>query len=128
MSWLARASMASVLALAVFALPLVLDQCAASCEAHQISAANGARPACHHSLASTRRMEPRPTSCGHDHSAASATVVLNTLASERGTVSAVAVVPSLQSLAPRMIGRIDFLGISPGSLATPHDRSLPLRI
>src|SRR5262252_1776379 len=105
MSSLMRASTALTMALVVGVLPLVLDQCAASCGVHQISTRNAARPACHHLSDSTRRVESRPTSCGHDHGAAAATLVTNALASERGAAPAAAVVSFLQGLAPRVIGR-----------------------
>ena len=42
----ARLAVAALLALAIAALPVVLDRCAESCEAHQHVVA--ATPACHH--------------------------------------------------------------------------------
>src|SRR5207244_3124100 len=55
MSWTTRASTALALAVAVFALPLLLDQCAASCEAHRRMATTS-EPTCHDSASVTTRI------------------------------------------------------------------------
>jgi hypothetical protein len=60
-----RAGTAAALALALVALPLMLDRCAASCDAHHDDAA--ATPPCHHTVATTTGIGSAPSSCGHDH-------------------------------------------------------------
>src|SRR5580765_7376465 len=60
-----RITIAAVLVLAVAALPLMLDRCAESCDAHQRTVASA--PACHHAAPIGTHITPAPTSCGHDH-------------------------------------------------------------
>jgi hypothetical protein len=67
MSWEARASIAIVLALACATLPLVVDQCTESCEAHS-AASPTSSPSCHHAASATVRLHRIPAPCGHDHS------------------------------------------------------------
>src|SRR5258706_15310513 len=66
-----RIAIAAVLALAVAALPLMLDRCSESCEAHQSLVANTA--ACHHATSSGTHITKAPASCGHDHNAQAVT-------------------------------------------------------
>jgi len=61
----ARISAAAVLVVAVAALPVVLDRCAATCEAHHESIA--AAPSCHHATSPATRIGQTPSPCGHDH-------------------------------------------------------------
>ena len=53
-----RVAAASVLAIATFAFPLALDQCAAACDAHRRADAT-AEPACHHHTAPVTRIDER---------------------------------------------------------------------
>ena len=62
-----RIATAAVLAVAVAALPLMLDRCAESCDAHQSAVAS--TPACHHATSTGTHITQAPTSCGHDHNA-----------------------------------------------------------
>src|SRR5258707_13049561 len=62
-----RIAIAALLAVTITALPIVLDRCAESCEAHRHSAA--VTPPCHHASATGAHVSSVPTPCGHDHSA-----------------------------------------------------------
>src|SRR5205809_969790 len=60
-----RMAVALVLALGIAALPVVLDRCTESCEAHRHSAAS--TPPCHHTASTGTRISQSPDRCGHDH-------------------------------------------------------------
>jgi hypothetical protein len=120
-----RLSTAAVLALAVAAWPLVLDQCAASCVEHHEAAGI---PSCHQATTTSTRIGAMPTSCGHDHTRTTVTSAKTSPPVERGTYSIVAVValpaPFAQAFSDRRL-----LGHSPPGARRPLDaRSLPLRI
>lgn len=69
MAWMVRASLTLCVVVSILAAPLVMDQCATSCEmTHTNSAASA--PACHHVTAPAVRMGRTPERCGHDHSGA----------------------------------------------------------
>jgi hypothetical protein len=91
MSWKMRASTALALALAVFALPLMLDLCDASCEAHRARASTSA-PACHHSSPVTTRIERVPNPCGHDHNGTVITSTAESASTQRPCPATMAVV------------------------------------
>jgi hypothetical protein len=63
---LRRTFTAALLAIALGAVPLVADWCAASCEAAQSVAAAG-EPSCHHGVAPLTRIANRSEPCGRDH-------------------------------------------------------------
>jgi hypothetical protein len=66
-----RASLTLCLVISLLAAPLVMDQCATSCEmTHSNSAASA--PTCHHVTAPLARIGRTPERCGHDHTTASA--------------------------------------------------------
>jgi hypothetical protein len=54
---------AAVLALAVGAVPLIADWCAATCEA----AHTAGMPSCHHTSSSLSHVGDVPAPCGHNH-------------------------------------------------------------
>src|ERR1700676_4778239 len=58
-------AVAAVVALAMAVLPLVLDQCAGSCEAHRDAVAS--TPACHHTTSTGTHIAHVPNPCAHDH-------------------------------------------------------------
>ena len=128
MSWTTRASTALILALAVATLPVVLDQCAASCEVHQPSATNGSQTTCHHAGALTPRMTQSPMPCGHDHHGTTVTIASNSVTPERGSMSMVAVVASPQRFELTITYQLVLPDSSPGSPLAAHDRSFSLRI
>ena len=67
----ARIALVAVLAIAVASVPLILDQCAATCEMHHETVAS--TPACHHSGTATPHLGQTPQPCGHDHNGTSVT-------------------------------------------------------
>ena len=60
-----RIAVAAILAMAIAALPVMLDRCAEPCEAHQDTVAS--TPACHHAASTGTHISQVPTPCGHDH-------------------------------------------------------------
>jgi len=69
-SW--RAAAAAVVAFALAAVPVFLDRCAVSCDAHRDASLSRSSPECHHAQTPGSRVGARPSPCGHDHSGASA--------------------------------------------------------
>src|SRR2546425_3400939 len=60
-----RMAVATVLALAITALPVMLDRCTESCAAHRNAVAS--TPPCHHTTATGTHISQVPDRCGHDH-------------------------------------------------------------
>jgi len=60
-----RTAVAGILVLAIAALPVMLDRCAASCDAHQNAIAS--TPECHHATSTGMHLSQVPGRCGHDH-------------------------------------------------------------
>jgi hypothetical protein len=122
-----RVVLAAVLAIAVAAVPLILDQCSAACEAHHESAASA--PSCLHAATPTAvHVRHAPSSCGHDHDGSLITSDNGVTATSRPLVTNVAALaiyirPAIaisQGLRP---------DAPPGTASTLLDRSsLPLRI
>jgi len=121
-----RTAIAAVLALTVAALPLMLDRCSESCDAHQSAVAT--TPACHHASSSGMRLTNVPASCGHDHNAGVVTAAKTFAPTDRAF--ALTALPGHQfSSAPP---------VEPGVRVDPHAlrdpspplaaRSLPLRV
>jgi len=122
-----RIVIATVLALAVAALPVVLDRCTESCEAHRDAVATA--PSCHHGTSSTARFAPAPAPCGHDHSGPIATSAQGPRVADRAFDSMVAAVELPAALTPALFDRGAPAHAPPGSSPlTPDDRSRPLRI
>src|SRR5882672_6456461 len=84
-----RIAVAAILALAIAALPVVLDRCAESCEAHRHTVAS--TPTCHHAASTGTHISHVPTSCGHDHNATAVTVAKSAATTARTFDSIVAV-------------------------------------
>lgn len=122
-----RVVLAAVLALAVASLPLMLDQCSATCEAHHDSVAS--TPACHHSGTTTAlHLRHAPNSCGRDHNGTLVTADNGLTAPSRPLVASVAVlaIPVNPAVAINQHLRTH---APPGPASTLLDRSsLPLRI
>src|ERR1700730_12037969 len=70
-----KIAMAAVVALAMAGLPVVLDQCAGSCEAHRDTVAS--TPACHHTTSTGTHIAHVPTRCAHDHNGTAITAANN---------------------------------------------------
>ncbi|MBI3491139.1 MAG: hypothetical protein HY047_05045 [Acidobacteria bacterium] len=126
MSWTTRAGTAAVLAVALSALPLVLDQCAASCEAHHDDVAS--TPSCHHASAATPRIGHVPAPCGHDHSGTVAAAAGHDAALLRAFHSVIAVLVTSVPPAGASLDRDTLTHAPPRSSLTLDARSLPLRI
>lgn len=121
-----RFATAAALALAVAALPVVLDQCADSCEAHRNAMAS--TPSCHHATSSGTRIKQVPTRCGHDHNGTAATSAPGSPLADRSLDHVVATVELPTSLTPVLSVRRVLTHAPPGPSSPPPDRSLPLRI
>ncbi len=65
----ARIGFVLALAVAVASVPLMLDQCAATCEMHHETVAS--TPVCHHRGSTGAHLGQTPGSCGHDHNSTS---------------------------------------------------------
>ena len=129
MTWTMRVSTALVLALAIVALPLVLDQCVAACEAHKAPTTDGPQPACHHVTTSTTSLGRVPAPCGHDHDGgAMAIVAANVVTPERGAAACVAVTPVSLGFESHISHPVGLVSSDLNPLAAPDERSLPLRV
>jgi hypothetical protein len=118
---------AIVLAVASATLPLVVDQCAASCVMHTATS-DASTPSCHHETATTPHVGGLPSPCGHDHHAPASTLTTPASPSPRTLLShlAVAVAPALANVfAPAWIG-VESSSSPPASHARTF--TLPLRI
>jgi hypothetical protein len=90
MTWSARAAVAILLALAFATVPVLLDQCAASCE-HARAAASPSEPTCHHASVPAAHVGDQPIRCGHDHQATVTTLRGSAVPTLRGVAPVVAV-------------------------------------
>jgi hypothetical protein len=126
MSRALRLATAAALALAVAALPLVLDQCAGSCEAHR--GAMASTPSCHHATPAGTRIKEVPARCGHDHTGTVATSAPGSTLADRSLANVAATVELPASVTPAMSFRHVPTHAPPGLSSASPDRSLPLRI
>lgn len=126
MSWMTRVATASLLVVALVAVPLVLDLCAASCEADHHAIAS--TPSCHHAGAAMPRIGQVPAPCGHDDNGT--IVATNTTAAPllRAFTCAVAVVTVPVQPANAADSQFVRTDAPPGSSLTLDARSLPLRV
>ena len=121
-----RIAVAAILTMAIAALPVVLDRCAESCEAHQGTVSSA--PACHHATSTGTRISQVPTSCGHDHNGTAVVAAKSPAPTGRSFDSIVAVESEL-SVAPAAAVDFRVRPHSPPRTSTTLDRrSLPLRI
>jgi hypothetical protein len=126
MSRVTRIATAIVLGLAVAALPVVLDRCAESCEAHREAVAS--TPSCHHTASTATRIGQVPTPCGHDHNGTTVTAARNTAPTGRAFDVIVAVDSVRAALPPDSSDRRVPEHSPPGSSLSISVRSLPLLI
>ena len=123
MRWAIRIFTVAALTAALGGLPIVLDQCAESCDAHAAAAA----PACHHAQTAGAHVGKAPAGCPHDH-----TVAIG--AALRGpsvlpdTFSALTLVAAPDAVADTLVSRISPAHIPPDPVTPLHARSLPLRV
>ena len=116
--------MAAVLSLAMFALPLALNHCIASCDAH-LSATPTSGPSCHHPT-STALLSPIAGRCGHEHDAAVTTVGATSRLAQTNASVAVIVAPVRVMLVAAHY--VISSSRPPGSGPAVDGPSLPLRI
>jgi hypothetical protein len=130
MSRASRIATAFALILAIAVLPVVLDRCAASCEALDGAAgAAASSPGCHHATTSTSRIGQMPTPCGHDHSGTTGTAAQSVKRAIGSFDSLVTFAePTTTALPSIASSRHALTHGPPGASATPDARSLPLRI
>jgi hypothetical protein len=121
-----RFATAAALALAIAALPVVLDQCADSCEAHRLAIAS--TPTCHHSTSTGTRITQVPKRCGHDHNATAATSGQGSTPADRSLDHVVAAIELPALLTPALSVQRVLTCAPPGPPSPPPDHSLPLRI
>ena len=121
-----RIAVAAVLALAIAALPAILDRCSESCEAHQNTVAS--TPACHHAASTGTHISQVPTPCGHDHNG-TATTAANSSAPTSRSMDAVVLVGTQPTVAlPTAADLRVRPHLPPSSSPTLDRRSLPLRV
>jgi hypothetical protein len=84
---------AILLAVAFATVPVLLDQCATSCE-HTRVAASPSEPTCHHASVPTARIGHQPIRCGHDHEATVTTLGDSAVPAPRVVASVVALTPA----------------------------------
>src|SRR5258707_15766623 len=82
-----RIAIAAILGVAIAALPVVLDRCAESCEAHQHTGAS--TPACHHAAPTGTHISQVPAPCGHDHHGTAVMAAKGPASTGRGFASTV---------------------------------------
>jgi hypothetical protein len=105
---------AILLALAFATVPLLLDQCAASCE-HTGVVASPSEPTCHRASVPTPRIGHQPTRCGHDHEATVTTLSDSAVPTLRAVASVMAVIPAQIAHVTVVMSRV------PASASPPRD-------
>ena len=122
----ARIALVAVLAIAVASLPLILDQCAATCEMHHDTVAS--TPACHHSGTGSAHLWQTPQSCGHDHNDISVTSDSGSIPTVRNVAMGAGIV--LMPIIPALVATSQtvYTHAPPGPAPQFDRRSLTLRI
>ena len=121
-----RLTVAMLLAGAIAGLPIVLDQCAASCDAHQSAAT--ATPPCHHAQTTGAQFQPASPDCHHDHAASLGALPSTTSPQERHGL-AMPWTPFAESMTSHDSAFVLVSTHAPPDLDSgTHARSLPLRI
>jgi hypothetical protein len=121
-----RFATAVALALAVAALPVVLDQCAESCEAHRDAIAS--TPECHHATPAGTPIKQVPTRCVHGHNGTAATSAQGSTPADRSLESVAAAFELPAFLTLTLSVRRAPTHDPPGPSSPPPSRFLPLRI
>ena len=121
-----RFTVAAVLSLTIAALPVVLDRCTESCEAHQNAVAN--TPLCHHVATTGAQISQEPARCGHDHSGTPVVAAKSPAPTERAFDS-IATVDTQPAVAPPPAASLRVQSDGPPDSSPSLDaRSLPLRV
>jgi len=121
-----RIAVAAILAMAIAALPVVLDRCAESCDTHQRTVAS--TPACHHAASTGTHISQVPAPCGHDHNGTAVTAANKSVPTGRAFDSIV-LVDTQPAVAPPTAADVRVRPHSPTNFSpTFIRRSLPLRV
>src|SRR3954454_14666088 len=121
-----RVAVAAVLTIAVGALPLLVDRCAASCDAHQATAT--AAPACHHTAGTGTHLTQVPSSCGHDHNGTAVTPAKSSVPTDRSFAFLATSHSPFSIESPVRAGVPVSPHASPGTQSSLGGRTLPLRV
>jgi hypothetical protein len=121
----ARLATTAALVTMLACLPVMLDQCSGSCDAHQAGVA--ATPPCHHAQSTGARLGAAPTACNHDHTASAGAVQDVSSVSYR-TLGIVAVIATPHLPSAAHVVRVLSTHAPPGSSGPLHTGSLPLRV
>ncbi len=120
-----RIAVAAVLVMAVAALPVMLDRCVESCDAHQTATAT---PPCHHTTSTGTHVSNVPSSCGHDHNGSAVTAAKRFAPTGRAFASIVSA-SSHVPVAPPAAANVRFEPHAPPDPSSAlTGRSLPLRV
>ena len=123
MGWAIRNFTVAALTAALGGLPIVLDQCAESCDAHAAAAA----PACHHTQTAGAHVGKAPAGCPHDHTVTiGAAVRWPSVLPD--TFRALTLVAAPDAVADTLVSPISPAHIPPDRVTPLHARSLPLRV
>jgi hypothetical protein len=111
-----RTLTAMLLTVALGAVPLVADWCAASCEAAHTATAAG-EPSCHHSAALLAHIGERALPCGQDH---------HPIVVDASTVTAIGVraamtptVPAVNASLPTLVAPVRLVRLSRAAVSPP---------
>src|SRR5438552_3390668 len=121
-----RIATAAVLALAVAALPVILDGCVESC-ATRTSDTSAAAPACHHASSVVTAVGRVPLACGHDHNG-TAVIVAKDAAPVGHDAHVVALIHSVPAFRISIDSAHTIFDSAPPGPAPTAVRPLPLRI
>lgn len=121
-----RMSAATALALAVAVLPVMLDRCSESCEAHRTAVAS--TPPCHHTTANGTHISQVPDRCGHDHGGTAVMAAKGQAPTGRAFDSIVTDDSQLTVTPPSATHLHVRPHSPPASSSTLDGRSLPLRV
>src|SRR6266511_389386 len=121
-----RTAVAAALTLALAAVPVVLDRCTETCEAHRNTVASA--PPCHHVTATGTHLSQAAAACGHDHNGTAVAAANNPAPTGRAFDSVAAVASELTVASPAASDLRVRPHAPPGSALTLDGRSLPLRV
>jgi hypothetical protein len=120
-----RIATAAMLMAALACLPVLLDHCSASCEAHQTDAA--ATPPCHHAQGAAAHVGHVPAACHHDH-AASIGALQAAPSAPQHSIDTIGATPIQLPAANGHAWNSVSMHPRPGSTGSIHASSLPLRV
>jgi hypothetical protein len=121
----ARLTIAMLLGVAVGALPVMLDRCTETCEAHR---ADASAPACHHTTSAAIHLTSAPAPCGHDHHGTTLNAPKGFSPPDR-TCACAAVAVGQLLIAPPTASDVQVRPPAPPDISPSlASRSLPLRV